>query len=105
MKPNNILSSFELEVVRSCLFLSMRDDIFPNWEFPLIMGVSLEEVASLASTWPEVDLEGEVVNLALTNILANIVGYPHKHEEYIVKETNVSLEEISEIYRKIKHSG
>ncbi len=98
MYPREIFTLNEMQAIKRCIALSIEVDlIFPNWEFPILTGVSLEEAQFVLDTWPDVDLAKESVWLTLRGILVNLAGYPHGKEAFLSSETGLKLDEIERL--------
>ncbi|HEX4862192.1 MAG TPA: 5-formyltetrahydrofolate cyclo-ligase [Rhizomicrobium sp.] len=70
-----LLSARQREIVRVCLRVAADEpDVFPQWEFATLFGLTRAEVASVADAWPDC---GENTSLAIGNALNNLLGYPH----------------------------
>jgi hypothetical protein len=69
-------SARDVEVVRECLTAAVQGPFFPEWEFHTLMGLERTEVADLLEAWPD-SRGSEEQDLAVNNVLNNLLGYPH----------------------------
>ena len=59
-----------------------RADLFPDWEFQTIFGVTRPQMAQLVAQWPDLDDQTEgPARWAVNNAMNNLLGYPHKHHD------------------------
>ncbi len=73
------LTEDEKQIIFECLkCVASGKVILHDWEFPIIMGVELEELQAIVDRWPDVDDSDQVVALAINNSMANLLGYPHE---------------------------
>lgn len=74
------LSSTDIHLVQECLNAAVDGPFFPDWEFHILMGLERDDVRQVASEWPAT-LNADTRDLAVTNVLNNLLGYPHKKWE------------------------
>ncbi|WP_068089242.1 hypothetical protein [Polycladidibacter stylochi] len=102
MHPRDIFTLNEMQAIKRCIALSIEDDlIFPNWEFQILTGASLEEARSTLNQWPDVELTKESVRLTVRGILVNLLGYPHGKESLILSETGLKLDDIERLFAQL----
>ena len=96
------LSDEEKSVIKQCLALCTKDDIFPNWEFDTLFGVSKPIFEDIASKWQDVNFEDESTNGIVVNSLTWLLIYPHGYD--IEKKENISSEVLKSLLHKIGQS-
>ncbi|HEX7167127.1 MAG TPA: hypothetical protein VF230_09110 [Acidimicrobiales bacterium] len=98
------LTERDREVVGICLRAAASDRIFDHdVEYPTIFGLLPEEVAIVAAAWPEppqrdglrrgLDAD-HVQRLAVSNALANLLGYPHGYHSAFERFVGVAEGEV-----------
>ena len=70
------LEARERELVRRCLQAAVEGPFFPDWEFHALFGLERNEVKEVLESWPKLDDSTEIVQLAINNSFANLLGYP-----------------------------
>lgn len=76
------LTAAQQVIVHQCMRIcAERRDMFPDWEFQTIFGVTRDEMACLVSHWPDIDERVDKVRHAINNAMNNMLGYPHGHHE------------------------
>ncbi len=100
MKLRN-LDQKETEIVRKCMeCIADGKVILHDFEFHVVMGVTVEEFIEIYNSWPEINENDNVVSTAINNSMNNLLGYPHgKHhrwEEFI----DVPLDKIAKVFNK-----
>lgn len=76
-RPLPPLSSKDLRIIRQCLRAAVDGPFFPDWEFETLIGAEQSEIAELIER-PDADLIPDRMLSAVTNVLVNLVGYPHQ---------------------------
>jgi hypothetical protein len=71
------LTDDDRETVRRCLETVASGSIFEEPEFHSLFGLNRSEVGAICSSWPDVDENDPDVDLAVSNTLTNLIGYPH----------------------------
>jgi len=103
MKLNDIFTFNEIQVMKKIIAMSIEDDlIFPNWEFSILIGINLDEAQSILDKWPDINFTEENVALMVNNILANLMGYPHGQDAYILSETGLNSDDILHLFNKFR---
>ncbi len=74
------LSAREVEIVRQCLAAAVDGPFFPDWEFATLIGLDRDAVAAVLAAWPTGD-DTDTQDLAVNNVLNNLLGYPHEEWE------------------------
>jgi len=100
------LSGEDREVIRRCLVAVADGQLFEDWEFPSLMGVSRRDVQSILAMWPEVDDSEESVSLSINNAIVNLLGYPHGQD--VARLVGVDKDELTcllECWRGAKQSS
>lgn len=100
MKLKN-LDGKETEIVQKCMeCIAGGKVILHDWEFQLVMGVTVDEFIEIINTWPEIDENDENVLMAINNSMNNLLGYPHgKHDQW-EEYMDVPLNRINEVFQK-----
>ena len=75
------LDAKEREIVRQCLQAAVEGPFFPDWEFSTLFGLERNEVGNVLQSWPELDESTETVQVAISNSINNLLGYPHGCEK------------------------
>ena len=70
------LSPDDVEVVRQCLTAALRGPFFDGEEFHTLFGLERSEVENVLRGWPDPENPKDQ-DLAVTNILNWLLGYPH----------------------------
>ena len=73
MDPIARLSVRDRVIVREFLAAAVHGSFFDDPEFHTLMGLHRHEVQAVLATWPTC---GEHRDLAVANVLNNLVGYP-----------------------------
>jgi hypothetical protein len=90
----------EREVVRRCLRAATEGPFFPGWEFDTLFGLTRDEVRSVWSSWPQLEIEDEVVRSAINNSFANLLGYPHNEQEAWDALISTDRDEVTRVFTK-----
>ncbi len=73
------LSQRDIETIRQCLAAAVNGPFFPESEFQTLIGLGRDEIAEVVRQWPA-GMETERADLAVNNVLNNLLGYPHCSE-------------------------
>jgi len=71
------LSARDVEIIRDCLAAAVRGPFFPDWEFQTLMGLERAGVEQVLAAWPA-SISSENQDVAVNNVLNNLLGYPHE---------------------------
>lgn len=71
------LSADESRIVGECLRAAAAGPFFEDAEFETVLGVTRQEMAAVARSWPSVDWNEELVRACVNGALVNLVDYPH----------------------------
>ena len=93
----------EMETISRCLRAVESGPFFPDWEFHLLFGLERSEIKSIADRWPNVNLEDEIIMIAVNNSLNNLCGYPHRKDEELVRRVGASRNQLRELLKKIRN--
>jgi hypothetical protein len=74
------LSARDVELVRESLAAAVRGPFFPEWEFHTLIGLERAEVQRVLESWPD-SQEPDDQDLAVSNVLVNLLAYPHDEWE------------------------
>lgn len=76
-----------------------------DWgEFQTIFGLTRDEVAEVAATWPA-ERGSEVTEVAVNNAMNNLLGYPHKCDHVWSDYMSVSRAELKTLFREWRRTG
>ena len=107
--PRQNLSDEELKVIKECVkaaaygpfFIDQEAKDDPYWEIHPLFGLTIDELRTIADTFPHLDLDDEKVKLAINNSINHLLGYPHSCSEEVWKKyISVSEDELERIYLK-----
>ena len=73
------LSNDDIELVGRCLHAAVDGPFFPDGEFPILMGLTKQEVEAIAAGWPTCE-DAELQDRAVKNVLNHLLSYPHGQE-------------------------
>ncbi len=91
------LTEKQKKIIGECLDAAANGPFFPEWEFSTLFGLERSEVAKIAKDWPNIDLDGAFVDLAINNALCNLWGYPIDKESAWDSLISVSRSEVGEL--------
>lgn len=74
-------SKLHRKVTRECLDAVVRGPFFPDWEFVTLFGFTKEEIKAILDKWPDVDMNNDLIKIAINNSFNNLTGYPINNEE------------------------
>ena len=92
------------QIIGECLKAADSGRFFPDWEFHTLFGLERDEVAKVASAWPNVDLSDERVCLAINNSFGNLLNYPIDHPKEWPDYLSVSREELETNFDRWRNS-
>jgi hypothetical protein len=78
MGPDD-LSESEVDLIGQCLRAVADGPFFPDWEIQTLIGIDRSTVSEVANVWPSAS-DGTRRDLAVGNVLNNLIGYPIDHE-------------------------
>ena len=79
------LSDAEIEIVRRALRAAVEGSFFPDWEFPILIGLERDEVRQVYEGWPLQTLDSGDFQNAVVGSLNNLLGYPHGQDQELAK--------------------
>lgn len=99
------------DVIRKALLAALDEDVFPDWELPILVGFRRSDVQSTLDAWPFPSTDysqpatpaREARDIIVNNVLNNLLGYPHGYrgpafeEKFGVRESQVA--EVLTIWR------
>lgn len=89
------ITDAEKSVLHRCLEVASAGDLFEDWEFQTLFGLERGQMAAISAKWPLVDQPDPLVDLAVTNAVTNLLGYPHGMSlEVLVGATQSELRSI-----------
>jgi hypothetical protein len=87
----------DVTVIRECLRAAVEGPFFPDWEFStLIGGMSRGEVSTVLERWPDA-ANTESQDVAVNDVLNNLLGYPHEREDVWSDFISVGPSEVAEV--------
>jgi hypothetical protein len=95
------LSASDAELIRACLAAAVDGPFFPESEFATLMGLSRPEVAAVLSAWPETS-DPATQELAVNNVLNNLLGYPHGELEAWAERIPASPAEVAALFSRLR---
>lgn len=93
----------ELYAIKKCLELAELDEVFPEWEFPLLFRISKEEFLKVSRMWPFVDHTDETVKRAINSAMAHMLGYPNDITENTTWNVHfdITISEFRELFERV----
>ncbi|NUW36754.1 hypothetical protein HTZ77_35910 [Nonomuraea sp. SMC257] len=79
MDAMRAMSARDLQIIQECLDAAVHGPFFEDWEFHTLMGLTRDELAVVARSWPHAD-DPDKRHLAVNNALNNLLGHPHGYE-------------------------
>ncbi|RYZ85949.1 MAG: hypothetical protein EOP06_15440 [Proteobacteria bacterium] len=97
------LTPEEKSIIGECLNAVVYGPfLLDDWEFPLIMDATREEVSQIASAWPDIPETDLTARIVINNSINNLFGYPHGKQHEWSKHISVSPQEVDVVYRKFR---
>jgi hypothetical protein len=90
------LSARDKDVVRKCLAAALHGPFFSEEEFHSLIGLTRNKVAQIAKSWPDGAAPVEQ-DLAVNNVLASLLGYPHHERQAWNDYVSVTRDEVESI--------
>ncbi|MFP2958974.1 hypothetical protein ACLEPN_14290 [Myxococcus sp. 1LA] len=87
------------KIIKECLRAAVDGPFFPDWEFPLLFGLTRAEVAAILASWPECDAPEDQWH-AINNTLNNLLGYPHREWAHWPRYISASPEEVHAVFKR-----
>lgn len=100
----NDLGPDEREVVRRSLAAAADGPYFSEWEFQTLFGLTRAELSEVVRAWPAVDETRELVQSAIGNALANLLGSPHNRMAQLERELGVNAAKLEQVFTKWRKS-
>jgi len=94
------LSERDIEILHAALGAAVDGPFFPDWEFPTLMGVTRAESRAVLEAWPAVAPDPVTVDVAVSNAVANLRGYPHRAWDTWASYSDASPEELRSVARR-----
>jgi hypothetical protein len=95
------LNAEDLELIRRCMLACLNDtESFEEWEFSTIFGVNRDQMRAVMERWPDVDQTSTDVLCAVGNSLANLLGYPHGHNDDFDAHFGVPFADVKKLMRR-----
>lgn len=69
------LSELEKQTIFECLCAAEREELFPEWEFETLFGITRKQLSSVREKWPEVDARHPDIGAALIGAMSHLLGY------------------------------
>ena len=98
------LPARDRDVLGACVRSAVNGPYFPDWEFHTLMGLSREEMAQVAHSWPALPSSApsgyssasEMQQTAIANSANWLLGYPHGFSrERLEEDVGYSLPDIA----------
>jgi hypothetical protein len=90
------LSDEQQRLVASCLQAIVRGPYLDDDdEFHAVMGVTRQQAAEVAETWPE-PAANDLSFLTVNNALNNLLGYPHRQWRQLSRELGAGEREVAQ---------
>jgi hypothetical protein len=87
----------DVVVIRECLRAAAEGPFFPDWEFStLIGGMSRIEVGDVLERWSD-EANPETQDVAVNDVLNNLLGYPHRRDDVWSDFISVSRGEVAAV--------
>ena len=103
LKPNQVFTQWEMESIHAALQLVFGEDpILPHWEFPILIGASIEEGMEFLNNWPNVDIGADPEWFLIFGILGRLKGYPHKQNQRLYEATGLQKENLKILLDKLR---
>ena len=96
------LTQKEKEVVVECLRASANGPFFDDDDFHILFGLTRNELKTIVSSFSDIDDSDKLTKRAINNSLNNLIGFPHKKEEFWNEYISVSPTELKRIFKKWK---
>ncbi len=94
------LTTNEINVVGECIRASLNGPFFEGESLHTLTGLEPAELEEIALAWPNVNEDEENVQLAINNVLNNLLGYPHDCWDVWFEYISVTPEDLKKIYAK-----
>lgn len=95
------LSDLDRDHIRRALKAAVSGPYFPEWEIQTLTGFEREELAAVLAEWPHAVVTSawntdpdEVQRVAVSNVLDNLLGYPHGEEKRLEAELGFGSQEL-----------
>lgn len=93
------LTPHQRDIVGRCLRVAAdRPDLFPEWEFSTIFGLSRPELGRIADRWPDIDETQTKISCAINNAMNNLLGYPHIWQKNWAEHLDFTPRELVETF-------
>ena len=102
LKGIGTLTESERNLVRQCLDAAVHGGFFPEWEFHTLFGLERAQAAAVLLRWPDINDQGEVDFLAVSNSLNNLLGYPHGLDAEWNRFIDASRAEVARVLAKVR---
>ena len=86
-------------VIAAALAAAVTGPFFPDWEFETLFGLDRDEVRAVLARWLD-SLTGDNTDLAVTNALNHLVGYPHDQWDAWHSYSDASPAEVEGVLRR-----
>lgn len=93
------------QIILDCLNAAAKGPFFPEWEFSSLMGMDKAAFTEIATQWPNVDMDAEIVRTAVSNALLNLSGYPIDAEEEWPNYISVPRQELEEVRARFDNTA
>ncbi len=94
------LTPDEINVIGECISASVKGPFFEGESLHTLTGLERVELEEIARVWPNVNEGEQNVQLAINNVLNNLLGYPHDCWDVWFEYISVSPDELRKLYAK-----
>jgi hypothetical protein len=94
------LTPHEINVIGECIRASVKGPFFEGESLRTLTGLWDPELEEISRAWPDVNEAEENVQLAINNVLNNLLGYPHDCWDVWFEYISVPPDDLRKIYTK-----
>src|SRR5690348_2074237 len=98
-------STADTQAFKEALVAAARGPFFPDWEFQTLFGLDRSEVVRIAEAFSSATPLTGNVSLAVSNAVANLLGYPHGQEFAWSQWLSVTPGELGAAYQRWQASS
>ena len=94
------LDARDRELIWRCLREALDPRYFPDWEFPILMPFTRDELRQFVESSPDLDnLEhGSGAGRFVGAVLNNLIGYPHGQALHLERQLGCAVSELDSLY-------
>jgi hypothetical protein len=99
---DKVIKKYE-NIILQCFNAAIEGPFFPEWEFHTLMGFTRKEINLIYLNFKEKHIIDENFKIALSNLLGNLLYYPHNQSQKIWdKYIHMSKKELEALVNQIK---